>query len=370
MAHDPFGPSQLGRLLKCPASHRLSKDEPERTSDDAKEGTLLHKAFERYWTGDTGWSGQLEPEQTELVEKCIDFADCFATLPGASIWCERRVELIGDAGTVVNHGTADMIVGLPRKRIVIDLKFGRKIDDDALVLQLANYMAADASSLDGSENIEWFEGWAFFPRLGEELKWEHPGPANALIDEVTAQVLSIKEKCSDESLEPVPGTHCDYCRHLPNCAAVRDKTGAELKKADPERLLEHPERVAELYDMGTLAEKQFKAIKGKIREILFATPDALPGLRLLDTRGKRKTSSMAKLYLRVVPELLAQEEWQALVHREVRPVELEKAVLQKLYQGRGKGLPTQKAIKARLADVAGDAIKAGKEKKLRRVNVE
>jgi hypothetical protein len=73
--HHPCGPSTLGRLMACPASLILSRDEPDVESDDAAEGTLLHKAVERCIVGDPGWFDGLSPEQVEDVETCLRFVE-------------------------------------------------------------------------------------------------------------------------------------------------------------------------------------------------------------------------------------------------------------------------------------------------------
>ena len=97
--HHPFSPSSLERRIACPGSYLLEKNLPPMPENpDAAEGTRLHAACA---TGDlTG----LDPEQRELVEKCLAFA---AEVCGsAEFKREVPLRLIGPGGAILTGGGA------------------------------------------------------------------------------------------------------------------------------------------------------------------------------------------------------------------------------------------------------------------------
>jgi hypothetical protein len=278
-----------------------------------------------------------------------------------SVFSEIKVTLRHD-GQIVNFGTADVIAVTDEKIAIIDFKFGRKVREDALTLQIANYAAAAVSSfLPVREKSHLpIEAWAFFPRLNQRFVWRCE-TGEAAINEVAPQVRAIIEAAENAAPEDAtPGAHCDYCRHLPNCAAVREAGQRELVKFNGDLL---PDRAVELYDLGLVVEKQVKAVRVRIREMLLANPDAIPGLQLREKGGRRQVKDGKELRKRLYESgKLNAVDW--LKATEPSPAALERVYLAKYYQGKGKGLPTQTELKAELAEIAGDTVKQTKNKVL------
>ena len=79
--HAEFSPSQLPRIINCPGSYQLSKNQPNSTSKYAEEGTMLHKVVEttlrrkEYRITQTEIKQfQLNREQADAVQTCLDWA--------------------------------------------------------------------------------------------------------------------------------------------------------------------------------------------------------------------------------------------------------------------------------------------------------
>lgn len=363
-AHHPFGPSTLGRLDNCPPSYHLAKDEPELESEDAKEGTMLHGRTRQLIDHDPRFSQGLTEEQRDACERCYDFMD--EVCPNAFYYLERRVSLRDDQGEI-NWGTLDFIGVSGKKVVVIDWKFGRKIKEESLVLQVSSYAAAAVQSMSELRSAAHLpvEAWVFFPRLGTRLCWRAATGEEAIhtVAPSVRQVRRIAENAN--GMAATPGNWCDYCPHLPNCEAVRQVAEKEIIPATSDDLVD-PTRAIELYDLSLVVEKQAKAYRAMVRDLLISHPDAIPGLQLRNRNSKRSVADDAKMKERMIgPDKLSIVEYMRACSPTV--VALEGAYVEKYYEGRKKGLPTKEYLKKRFAEVAGDLVKTSKSKVLTRV---
>lgn len=132
MSHAIFSPSQLSRIIACPASAKYAKEFNNNTSSYAEEGTMLHevvadtlaKGIHPHWD-------KLTPEQQRAVESCVDYANeieegiLFSGVV-ASISIERHVTL-GHFNLPEIYGTADLIIQGEKELHVIDWKFGQGV---------------------------------------------------------------------------------------------------------------------------------------------------------------------------------------------------------------------------------------------------
>lgn len=372
--HHPCGPSTLGRLMECPASLHLSAGEPDVESDEAKEGTLLHKSVRKLvGDNDPNWAEGLNEEQCDAVGRCHDFfdevtdSDFRCGFP--RFWMEKRVE-ISDARGDINWGTVDVIAITPQKIIVIDWKFGRKIKEDSLVLQVSNYAAAAVQDIPEIRKHSGLpiEAWVFFPRLHRKinrLRWRATTGEDA-IPQVAASVRHVIDTAkAAKDTNARPGNWCDYCPHLPNCEAVRLAGETEIVSATSDDLVD-PDRAILLYDLSLIVEKQAKAFRAMVRDLLLSHPDAIPGLQLRKHAGKRGVVDAGKLRERMIGvDKLSVVEWIRALAPTV--VALEKAYVDKFYEGAGKGKITKGELKKRFAELAGDMVKKSESKVLTRV---
>lgn len=140
--HAKYSPSQLSRILSCPASASAPKDSS--SSSYAEEGTMLHEVVERgLFSHSKGESWALElkkhsltPDQYSAVEECILYAlDLMTELGEYTMWLEKRVYAYDDC-----DGTADLILFNDKEVHVIDWKFGAGIEVSAYEnIQLMTY---------------------------------------------------------------------------------------------------------------------------------------------------------------------------------------------------------------------------------------
>lgn len=367
--HHECGPSTLGRLMECPASLALSRDEPDSESEEAREGTLLHDAIRKLIEKDPDHAKGLSEEQRDAVERCYDFADQILPITREGwyfqYWIEKRVELRDGGLGIINFGTADLIAVTDEKIVVIDWKFGRKIKEDSLVLQVSNYAAAAIQTIpELRESTLPIEAWVFFPRLGVRLVWNATSGAEAVNAVVLSVCAVINTAKNANGIDAVPGAWCDYCKHLPNCEAVRQAAQLEIAPATTDDLVD-PRNALRLYDLSLIVEKQAKAVREKIRDLLLSRPNAIPGLQLKKRGGKRNIVDAAEIKSRMI----AQDKLSVLEYmRACSPtvVALEAAYVKKFYEGRGDGKVTKGELKRRFAAIAGETVMKSESKVLTR----
>jgi len=115
--HAEFSPSQLPRIIKCPGSYQLSKGVEDNTSKYAEEGTMLHKVTEtilrrgEYKVTQTEIKQyQLDQEQTDAVQTCLDWAFTQVNrFSGDSVqtFVEVKGSLENFVGDVISEGILD-----------------------------------------------------------------------------------------------------------------------------------------------------------------------------------------------------------------------------------------------------------------------
>ena len=370
--HDPRGPSSLGRLMGCPGSLRLSRNDPDVETEWARSGTDCHQRLHEYFTAVEESEVNLSDEQQELVDSCIVFVDeKLSRHKVLRTWVEEHVTLL-DGPRVVNYGRADLLILAESKAnfshtlFVFDFKFGRKVHRHSLVLQLANYAAAALTSLTGLWEKEIpVKAYAYFPLLGESFTWRAKGKEDG-VAAVVKRIDEIIQAAESGAAAVVPGVWCDYCKHLPLCAKVREE-GQVLAKSSAGSLVANPERAIELFDMGALAEKQNQALRQAIKEVLKEAPGAFPGLRYSETNGRRKVDDLDVLRDRLLTDgWLTKIEFDSCVETTVKPTVVEKAFMKRHFDETGDGL-AKKQVKDTFKKVAGDSISQPKIMQLRRV---
>lgn len=368
--HDATGPSSLGRILGCPGSLRASHGKPALRSQWAEEGVRLHKALEARFRREP--HAELAPSDEALIAACLEFVS--EKIGGRVVvqqWIEERVSLL-DGVELVNYGTSDLIVLVDNEVLVFDFKFGRKVHQHALVLQLANYAAAAATSIPGLQGTKGppVSAYAYFPVYDESYVWRAPDLCAAVpvVVEKVKQVIAVAFS-PDPPLRP--GPWCDYCDALPECDAVRAQA-ALVAEHFQAKLPADPKKIVDLYDAAKLAEKQSAAVLSRIREILDEDPQALPGLEYVEVNGIRSVNDPMSF-------------WQALVGsghvdagafsdrctQEVISIsKAEELYVETHYKGRGNGNPTKESLKAQFRDITKAAVSQPMQKRLRRVSSE
>lgn len=285
MTHHKNGPSVLWRRVLCPASMRMEENEPDTSSEAAKEGTMLHDVVEARLSGKER-DDALTPEQEECVEKCVDYANGFA----GEFWTEKHLSLVGPAGVLLTEGTADLVVIFSDSAVVIDWKFGRGYVDEASGnIQLAAYSAMIAQRW---PNVKKVVASTFTPRQ-RPMYSTHEFKDFATITQYVANAIQRTEL----GLDPRPGERqCRYCKGAAKCPALRREVATisnDVAKLPP--LATMPvDQLSELVDQTSAIVRFHELVKSAIRGRIEQGAD-VPGWRIRDGRKKRSADA-AKLF--------------------------------------------------------------------------
>lgn len=249
MMHSEFGPSSLKRRELCPGSYRMEKDLPGFETEHSAEGTRLHeeiaqmiesfrdgkeindtcdetrKAFEYFFNV---FSDNTQEEMKILVEYRMNFSYC---------------------GIEQFFGTADVVIVLGNKIIIIDWKFGhRSVDEAADNIQGAAYalMAMKEFQKDRAE-VHFFN-----PVIGQKTSYEFGSVLS-----LSSYIMGVINKAREENapLEPSEDA-CQYCKAMYHgiCPAIA-KT-AEITVAKAEEVIPLPAlSVLSADDLCTMKDK-------------------------------------------------------------------------------------------------------------------
>ena len=212
MNHHPHGPSALENQSRCPGSHRLSKDLPDKTGPDALRGTMLHKATDPSFDLDgLGWDDRRHVELARAIIGEI-------TEGAESVEYEVKLFLRNQQDQVVTWGTCDVRAIFDHGHVaVVELKFGHSPVPEARDnIQVLTYLAAamqEEDALSGSAHIIQPCAW---PRTTAcEIS---SSEAELFINETIDDVEAIIEECEDPFAMCNPGyEQCAYCRAALTC---------------------------------------------------------------------------------------------------------------------------------------------------------
>ena len=124
--HSLYSPSQLSRIIECPASVSMSEKLPDKSSKYAIDGTKKHEIIAKILRGTLNQKKTgLNAEGREQIRFCLDFVrPLFRDSYYQKI--EQKVSLSA-FGLPEVYGTADLILLMGREIYVIDWKFGAGI---------------------------------------------------------------------------------------------------------------------------------------------------------------------------------------------------------------------------------------------------
>lgn len=142
--HSLHAPSGAAKRIRCAGALAMEHDLPDETSMYAAEGTAAHtlgsKVLER---GDQcrdyigllieadGFEFKVDAEMAEHVQTYVDAVRQCASVPGAKLFVERRLDFSAAIGIPGQTGTGDAIIIIPDELQVHDLKFGEGVKVDA-----------------------------------------------------------------------------------------------------------------------------------------------------------------------------------------------------------------------------------------------
>lgn len=294
--HSVFGPSQLSRIIECPASFRETLKRPLRPSGAAAvHGTMLHDVMEHILSS-------LEPDTYEhmsryqhlpeddrlLIRDCMDFIQPIAG--NSAMRIEEHVTL-APGGIPEVEGTADVVIRYAntKKVAVIDWKFGGTpvfVDNNT---QLKSYALGTLLSLyPDAPSITTFIAQ---PVLGYFQSFEYQ--AHELIAFQGELQDAIKLALSPDAAYSPQRKACQFCPAKADCRARIDKSAQDAK--DIFEVVKHTTR-SSVVPIGELVHvldklQEVEALASDLRKYFHSEIHAgrtVPGYKLVNGRGSRK----------------------------------------------------------------------------------
>jgi hypothetical protein len=256
--HSKLGMSARSRWSKCAKSVPWSDGLPDEPGPAAEEGTRAHTVAEFYVRQRFGLAGAEAGEAPEQVvpvgldlkgqtpeqwnEKLRyhgkQYAAWLAEFIGTSlahIVLERRVAISGTSPPL--FGTADCLIWFPTERqlAVIDYKYGFGEVEvgtaDAPNEQAAGYAVAaceDFKLEPADVSLGIYQPRRIHGEPGQLLAL----PGHWIATErakILAEAREVRRAYDDETMQPVPGKHCRYCRASSRCPTTHHAGKTALK---------------------------------------------------------------------------------------------------------------------------------------------
>jgi Protein of unknown function (DUF2800) len=267
----------------------LLKEMPQ--SEDAKSGTLVHRAWARE---PVELSSQQSRTLNELCRlEALVIADWAGEQSYTLIGREERLWL-HDGITPLLSGQYDVAYRTQdwRRVLILDAKtlYG-EVDPAQRNDQLRELVALFCHNY---PRIEHFTVAILFPNLAERC-------SVAGYDRLEAQLaLRLTRYTLAESQDPqaprTPGSYCDHCPAVLNCEEARGLVGATYNLAkrieQGEFTLPLGEKGSRLLDSIMTAESVLKALKGAYKRELEFASDCLPGWRLKNGKQVRQITDI------------------------------------------------------------------------------
>lgn len=310
--HAKYSPSQLHRIIACPGSVNMCKDEPNDTSSYAEEGTMLHKVMEKSLIQSPYYNLEVPPslvEQYKLdreqLRACEDafsyFSEVFIEVcvePNVQVQLETKTSLaylnLKDC-----YGTADVKISTDNSLHIIDWKFGRGIE--VIVKDNPQFMAyalGAVKSVDELRSYDRIVTHVVQPRINNMYEYSYK-PEELLLwcEETLRPALEQAETVGPCN----PGlTQCQWCLAKYKCRArfelaqnTAEKVFAMYKKSTVDN-----EELAALLADAKFLEKYIKELKVYALDQC-VKGEKMPGYKVVCGRTSRswKDEKAAQAYL-------------------------------------------------------------------------
>lgn len=300
--HATLSPSAAYRWLACPASVRICRDLPDKTSVYAEEGTAAHaeaaRALQRIYDGGPTADTLTEcanllprfgsPEMSDHVAGYVryvqrvagDIADAEGAEPRVMI--ERRV-------SVNEHifGTADALIVGRDEMAVIDLKYGAGVSVNAK--DNPQMMLYALASLDPSAPDDYVIGMHIYqPRAcNADAEGTPAKTAHIRARDLRAwfgRITPVIEEALGGDSEPVPGAHCRFCKANGICCA-QGRRAVNARRTPPETM-SAGELAAMLRAVPDI-KAWCAAVEERAMEAATSAPGGLPGWEVRQGAGRR-----------------------------------------------------------------------------------
>lgn len=311
--HSKVGASGSERWMNCPGSVRLCTGRPGRSTEYTAEGTAAHHVAERClkegkdaldFFGDVikvdDFEFEVDETMVEHVQLYVDTIRADAREMGDTVLeVERGFHLKSYHPDLFGTNDANLYSATVLR--VYDFKYGAgKPVEVANNPQLKIY-ALGALELHDVTEVELVIVQPRAAHSGGPVRRWRTTPEELREWAVKELVPAVKAtEAPDAPLVPDKET-CKWCIGVDVCPALRKRTAEVL---DVEFDEEHvpavpppqlppvesltPEQMSRILEFKPLAEQLFKAVYGRAKEMLEQDPDAIPGFKLVEGRGKRQ----------------------------------------------------------------------------------
>ena len=311
--HSKVGASSSERWMSCPGSVRMCEGRPGRSTEYTAEGTAAHHVAERClkenkdaldFFGDIievdDFEFEVDETMVEHVQLYVDTIRADAKEMGdATLEVERGFHLKSYHPDLFGTNDANLYSATVLR--VYDFKYGAgKPVEMANNPQLKIY-ALGALETCPATNVELI---IVQPRAahkdGPVRRWRTTlAELREWAEEVLVPAVKATE-APDAPLVPDKET-CKWCNGVEVCPALRKRTAevldvefdeAHVPAVPPPQLppVESltPEQVSRILEFKPLAEQFFKAVYNRAKDTLEQDPNAIPGFKLVEGRGKRQ----------------------------------------------------------------------------------
>lgn len=323
-AHAVLSASGASRWMACTPSAMLEKDEPDQSSEFAKEGTAAHELSEHYLAYEIGEivkgtrtrrinkfkkeNEYYSEEMTDYVERYVDIVvekinEAKARSSDAVVLLEQRLDF--SEWVPEGYGTGDVVIISDGILEVIDLKYGKGVEVSAIDNpQLRLYGLGAYSLYDMLYDIDTVSMTIVQPRLDnvstETLE------TSTLLDWAENEVKPKAELAWDGEGEFIPGDHCRFCKIRATCRARADEnlelakiaftedanTGSSEKVLPAELGLNE---IGQILFKAAELEKWAKDVKAYAQEQAINHDAAIPGWKVVEGRANRKYADEEKV---------------------------------------------------------------------------
>lgn len=245
MAHAKFSPSSAHRWIPCPGSILLESKVPDTSSDYADEGTAAHELAERCLVNGTNaadYRGEriaVNAKTYEVSSEMVDNVQIYLDLIRSEPQDEAHYEWKSPVGYITGElkedgkpatGTADCVLIHGGKLTIIDLKYGRGVQVDAVEnQQLGLYALGIIDELSLTHKFDQVELVIVQPRKNHIDRWIAPLPWLGDLRDQIEQAVITEDKCKEGGLFLWPGEkQCRFCRAKAICPRLAETVLANV----------------------------------------------------------------------------------------------------------------------------------------------
>lgn len=317
--HAPVSPSALHRQLACPGARAAELPYPDVSGAAAIDGTGSHELLEicinaghdaAQYIGHTiseghhdkpgGW--KVDAARAERVQMALTYiASRIEQLVGQGVSRDQihvHSEVKSDPGRHFGrtdwYGTCDILITWPGGAEAADYKDGRGYVSEKRNPQNTSYLG-------GVHDTHWYRSdrecrmTIIQPKTKNPIRFVNLTGAEAMeqLEEIHRGIVLG----DDPNAPRIPGDHCRYCKHKPNCIEHAAQSTNGLKKMNEilkvDEVLGLPvteltgSQIAELLDVRETVEARFKEIEDEANKRVKDTPDAIPGYAMSPGRATR-----------------------------------------------------------------------------------